>query len=190
MAFEFVAHLGVVGKAKTCGVGCLYQNTGVEAQGGIVTFNFYVGVAISRVQNGQVGFQRTADAVEGRAKTYGNLVIECVADSRLQSDNLDFTFLAEGATLEAAFIVGDQAERCIYTKTYSPLVIELVGVEAHRNASERHHVTFVGARVFAACILDVGRSINNSDTACYLLAAEAGHTGRVTENGTCIVGRR
>ena len=65
----------------------------LKTQGSIGTFDFYIGVAERGVKYGQVGLQRTADAVEGWAKTDGNLVIECVADSRLQGDNLDFTFL-------------------------------------------------------------------------------------------------
>ena len=175
------------------GVGSLYQDTGVEAQGGIVTLDFYIAVACPGQRVGgqsKLGFKSTGNAVDGRAKTNRHAIIEGIADGWLQGNNLHFAFAAKATALEAAFVVGHKAERGINAEADCPLVIQLVGVKAHRNACERHHVTFVGALDAAIGILDIGRSINNSDTACYLLAAEAGHTGRVTKNGTGIVGRR
>ncbi|MNY15757.1 hypothetical protein D3C86_1489850 [compost metagenome] len=190
VALELVLHFRVVGQADTSAVGGLNQDTDVVAQSSVVTLDLDFTVRCQRVQ-GYVRFELAVDTVNGRTEADRHLVVEGIADSWLQGDDLDFALAAEVTAGKAVFIVCYQTERCVYAETDRPLVIEWLDVIAHRHAHERDHVTFVGAAVRTrAGIADVGVCVDECNTAGYLFAFEARHAGRVANNGGCVVGRR
>ncbi|MNP30453.1 hypothetical protein D3C76_1235250 [compost metagenome] len=145
MAVELVLHFRVIGQAQASGVGGLHQDAGVEAPGRIVALDLYIVVASPADRESNVRFQGAGNPVDGRAKTNRDFIVERVADSWLKSDDFDFALAAECAALEAVFVVGDQSERSVDTKTNSPFIVEFIGIEAHRYCSERNHIAFVGS---------------------------------------------
>ncbi|MNP01798.1 hypothetical protein D3C76_936260 [compost metagenome] len=189
VAFELVLHFRVVGQADTRAVGGLNQNADVVAQRSVVTFD--LDLAVRRgLGDRQVRFQGAVDAVDGRAETDGDLVVEGVADSRLQGDDFNFALAAEVTAGKVVLVVGDQAEWCVHADTECPVVVDWFDVVTHRHAHERDHVTFVGTAVrTGAGVTDVSVRVDECNTAGHLFALDAGHAGRVASNGGCVVGR-
>ncbi|MNZ79885.1 hypothetical protein D3C78_985000 [compost metagenome] len=128
------------------------------------------------------------DTVDGRTKTDGDLVIECVGNSWLQGHDFNVALAAEVFAGKTVLVVGDQAKRGIHADADGPLVIDWLDVVAHWHGDERNHVALVGAAIGAGGgMVDIGVSVEHGDTAGDLFALEARHAGRVTENGACII---
>lgn len=92
----------MVSQAQASGVGCLHQDTGIEADCGVIAFDLHLAVVEARASSVQCsGRQLAVDTVDRRAETDGDLVIECIADSRLEGHDLDVTLVTPVAASEA-----------------------------------------------------------------------------------------
>ena len=108
---EVINHLRVVGHAKASAGQRLHQQAGVETGGRVVTLDLDVFRAQAKRRHFRT--QLAADTVERRTETCRNLVVERIADRRLDRDDLNLAFIAKAVALEAVFIVGDQTKRGI-----------------------------------------------------------------------------
>ncbi len=179
----------MVSQAQTSGVGSLHQDAGIEADCGVIAFDLHLAVITARCCGVQCcRGQFTVDAVDGRAETDGNLVIECIADSWLEGHDLDVTLVAPVAAGEAFFVISDQAERDVHAQTKCPVIIDRFDVIAHWHADHRNHVTVVAAAECAATVVDVGLGNHGCGADADLFAFDSGHAGRVAEYGACIIG--
>ncbi|MCY1521734.1 hypothetical protein D9M68_565590 [compost metagenome] len=191
IALEGVVHLGVIGQAEAGARVQLEEHAGIEAEGGIVTLDLHLAVVAAqgqRVEHG--GGQFAVDTVDGWAEADGKLVVDAVADGRLQGDHAHFAAVAEVAAGEAAFVVGDQAERHVDAQAEGPFVIQRLDVIAHGHAHGGDHVTVVAAAKGTAGVIDVGPGEDQGGTGADLLALDARHAGRVAEYGGGVIGRR
>ncbi|MNF54948.1 hypothetical protein D3C84_363930 [compost metagenome] len=165
------------------------EHAGIETEGGIVTLDLHFAVVAAQGQRVEYGGgQFAVDAVDGRAKADGKLVVDAVADGWLQGDHAHFAAVAEVAAFEAAFIVGDQAERYVDPHADGPLVVQRLDVIAHGHAHGGNHVAVVAAAKCAAGVIDLGLGEDHRGPGTHLLALDARHAGRVAEYGGGVIG--
>ncbi|MNH11815.1 hypothetical protein D3C79_713390 [compost metagenome] len=190
VAFELVVDHRVVGQAQARLVGGLNQDADVVADGSVVALDLHFTIVAARGERVDgVGAQFAFDFVNGRAETDRDLVVEGIADSRLEGDDFNVAFLAPVAAGSFVLILGHQAERGVDTEANAPVLIDGLDVEAHRNAHERNHVT-VGRTAREAAARDIGLGDHGCGADSDLLTFQARHTGRVAEYGAGIIGRR
>ncbi|MNP02543.1 hypothetical protein D3C76_943980 [compost metagenome] len=190
-AFQLVVDHRVVGQAETGAVGGLDQDADVVTHGGIVTLDLYLSVLTTQERGGrQVRAQFALDAVDGRAKTDRDLVVEGVADGWLEGDYLDMALLAPVTCSVTIAVVGHQAKRYVDAEAYAPVVVDRFDVVTHGHTNERHHVAIGFPPKVATRARDVGLGDDSCATHGYLFALEARHAGRVAKHGAGIFGRR
>ncbi|MCY1441598.1 hypothetical protein D9M71_579180 [compost metagenome] len=178
----------MVGQADAGLVGGLHQHADVVANSGVVAVDLdFTVVAAGRNAVQGRRFQRTVDAVDGRAEADRHLVVEGIADGRLNGYHRHLALGPEVTAGKAVFVVSDQAERGVDADTEGPLVVDWLDVVAHGYADERNHIA-VGAAAEGAAAADVGAGDDGSCAAGYLLALEARHACRVTKYCACIFG--
>ncbi len=190
VALELVVDHRMVGQADAGAVGGLHQDTDVVADSGIVTFDLHFAVIeAGRARVEGVGTQFTLDAVDGRTEANRNLVVEGIADSRLERDDLDVALFAPVACGVTAAVVGYQAERHVNAEADAPVIVDRFDVVTHWYANHRHHVTIGFPWQWAAART---RNVRFGDDGCAahgdLLALQARHTGRVAIHRAGIIG--
>ena len=180
----------MIGHAQAGALAQLQQQAGIEAHGSVVTLDDDAPVID---QCG--GFQAAFDPVEGRPETQRQVVIDPVAEGRLQGHHVDFAVVAEEAALEAFFVLGDHAVGHIEAQAEGPLLVQRVDVETHGHAGEGHHVAIIAARQCAACGgcgaagIDAGLGKNHCSADAGLFALEQCHASRVAIHRGGVVGR-
>ena len=181
----------MIGHAQAGALAQLQQQAGIEAHGSVVTLDDDAPVID---QCG--GFQAAFDPVEGRPETQRQVVIDPVAEGRLQGHHVDFAVVAEEAALEAFFVLGDHAVGHIEAQAEGPLLVQRIDVETHGHAGEGHHVAIIAAGQWligqwcaAGSVVNAGLGQDHRRAHAGLLALEQGHAGRVAIHRGGVVGR-